>query len=168
MRSKQYFFSVGVGIVLFLMICSMNVRAFNPLQFSLDRTDGYQLNNDIQGHFELTVTSPSNLVLVQIYFNDTSEANLTTSPFSWAFDTDNYSLGVTNITVIGYDASNNTYQGSSVLNFVSSSVNIPYDVLLVVVLAIASVLIVFSIRRKLKKKPIKSDNVNINLDKDLL
>jgi hypothetical protein len=41
---------------------------------------------------------------VEFYLDDVLQANVTTSPFSWPFDTNNYTLGLHTFKVVAYNA----------------------------------------------------------------
>jgi len=100
-----------------------------PLSVTLVRVVGYSIGYDIQGYFQLTIQGPSNLTHVEIHFNESLVYNTTAPQFTWAFHTDAYALGWTNITVLGWDGLATLYQWSQLRRFVPSDVNTPFWIL---------------------------------------
>ena len=125
----------GLTIFLLLLVgvafsASLEIQASpRPLQVNLVRVVGYSIGYDIQGYFQLAVQGPPNLTHVEIHFNETLVYNTTAPLFAWAFHTDAYALGWTNITVVGWDGFATLYQWSQLRRFVPSDVNTPFWIL---------------------------------------
>ncbi len=123
-----------------------------PLQVHLIRIVGYSIGNDIQGHFQLSVNGPANLTHVTIHINQTLAHNTTHHQFTWAFHTDNYPLGWTNISVQGYDVYDTVYEWSILKRFVSSDVNTPYWIAALLFGIIFTIIIVAAKAQQLRHK----------------
>jgi hypothetical protein len=127
----------------------LGIRASpRPLPVTLVRVVGYSIGYDIQGHFQLAVQGPPNLTHVEIHFNDTLVYNTTAPQFTWAFHTDAYPLGWTNITVLGWDGLGTLYQWSQLRRFVPPDVNTPFWILAILFCVVfIGLVIVLKLRR---------------------
>jgi len=105
---------------------SRAVTGAEVLTAFLVRVVGYHIGDDIQGHFQIIVHAPSNLTKVEIRFNGTLVHETSTSPLIWNFHTDNYPLGLTNMTVAGWDLQDTLYRCTIWKRIVSGNVNTPY------------------------------------------
>jgi hypothetical protein len=72
---------------------------------------------DIQGLFSMRVTGPADLARVEFYIDSTKIGKLDKAPFNLQFKTDDYSLGIRQLSAIGYSSSGQVYRS----NIISSN-----------------------------------------------
>jgi len=143
-----------LGGMLVLCCAAQEVGAVSvySLPFSLSRTNGYALGDDIAGQFVLSVNGPSNLTLVQVLFNGTVVHNETKGSFSWAFNTGSYPVGLVNITVIEHDSELNIYQSNQTWDFVPPGTGNDIAIIAIVIaIVLVAVLIPVKVIRQRKK-----------------
>jgi hypothetical protein len=88
------------------------------LTLHLSRDFGYGgFNGDIQGLFSMRVTGPADLARVEFYIDSTKIGKLDKAPFNLQFKTDDYSLGIRQLSAIGYSSSGQVYRS----NIISSN-----------------------------------------------
>ena len=109
MRSK--FGKSGLLVVAFWLGCFFvfsdcfsGVEAKPTLSVSFYKNNGYGFGNDINGLFTVETEVSADVTRVEFYLDDVLQANVTTSPFSWPFDTNNYTLGLHTFRVVAYNA----------------------------------------------------------------
>ncbi len=91
---------------------------------------------------------------VEFYVDDQPQLNDTSAPFSWSFNTTNYTEGLHAIKAVAYNSSNETATAVAERNFVG----FPWDYIaeiigvIAVVFAIALVVSVYRIKQAAKKK----------------
>jgi len=88
------------------------------LRISLYKNNGYGVGNDIYGLFTVNTEVSADVKYVEFYLDDQLQLNDTAAPFSWLFDTNNYTLGLHTIKVTAYDASGEQATAERQRNFV--------------------------------------------------
>jgi hypothetical protein len=94
-------------LVLFFLICLIfPVSAFAQdepaLELRLSRDNGYGLGNQMQGNFSYRVSGPDNLVRVEYLMDGEVIAESTSEPFRYSFVTDDFELGLHEMSAVGY------------------------------------------------------------------
>ena len=92
-------------LVIFLITTgSAFAQSPNELELTLSRDFGYGgFNNDIQGLFTMKIKDPpANLEKVVFQIDTTIMGEDTQSPYNLQFNTDSYSLGIHNLSAVGY------------------------------------------------------------------
>jgi hypothetical protein len=116
----------------------MVAQAAPTISLSFYKNNGYGLGNDIGGQFTANAAVSQDVVRVEFYLDGQLVQNDTDKPFSWAFNTGDYSLGEHTIEVVAYDGANQTATVSATRNFTSYS----SDSVLIIIVAVVIVVVV--------------------------
>jgi hypothetical protein len=137
---KKIWFSLSMAFIAAILAFGSVYAQTEALTLRLVRDFGYGgFNGDIQGLFSLKATGPADLVRVEFYIDNNLIGEITKPPFNLQFSTDSYSLGVHQISVIGYSSSGQKYLSNSITSkFVTpqSSMKFILPILGVVLLAV--------------------------------
>jgi hypothetical protein len=113
------------------------------LSISFYKNNGYEWGNDINGLFTLNTEVSADVKYVEFYLDDQLQLNDTTAPFSWPFDTNDYTLGLHTIKVTAYDASGEQTTVEEQRNFVEFPLLFVVGIIIfVVVTVVVSIVIV--------------------------
>jgi hypothetical protein len=138
-------------IALFATVPILTATATPTLSLDLNRDWGYGMGNDIAGRFTLKADASSNTTYVEFYLDNLLQLNDTASPYSWQFNTNNYTLGQHTLKVVAYDGAGQSQTKELTPNFVedtSNSILLVIIVVTVVVTAIAVAVAVYRIKTK--------------------
>jgi hypothetical protein len=159
---KKVFNSLIISLALCLLITIAVVAQGEQLTLKLSRDWGYGgFNGDIQGLFTMHVTGPTDLAKVNFYIDSTAIGEVDKAPFNLQFNTENYPLGIHELSAVGSSATGQEYHSNLVrAEFVpasqSSKVILPIvSILLAVVLLSAAIPLVMS--RRTKKLPMGTE-----------
>jgi len=117
------------------------------LTLKLSRDFGYGgFNGDIQGTFSMKVSGPADLVRVVFYLDTKMIGEVTKEPFNLQFNTDNYPLGLHELSAAGYSSNGQEYRSNVIAsNFVPASEGSKSALgMMIPVLAIALIAILLS------------------------
>ena len=107
---KKRFIAIFVTILASLLTAGMVSTQAGKLTLNMSRDWGYGgFNGDIQGLFSMHVTGPNDLARVVFFIDSTKIGELDKAPFNLQFNTDNYSLGLHQMTAVGYSCSGKEY-----------------------------------------------------------
>ena len=111
-------------LLIILLFPSLAFAQDDPaLQLSLSRDNGYGLGNQMQGHFSYRVSGPDNLVRVEYLMDGEVIGESTAEPFRFRFVTDNFELGIHEMSAVGYTADGQTVESNVIRgDFVSPQV----------------------------------------------
>ena len=125
------------------------VQAKPSLSLSYYKNNGYGMGNDISGMWTINAAVSQNVFSVAFYIDDQLQENDTSSPFSWSFNTENYTLGLHTIKVTAYDSLGETETLEVQRNFVGFPTELIVGIisLVVVVLVVAILLSVYKIKK---------------------
>jgi hypothetical protein len=85
------------------------------INLRLTRDWGYGgFNGDIQGTFSMRVTGPDDLARVEYYMDDQVIHEITTPPFNFQFNTDNFDPGTHTLYAIGYTTDGRALQSKTI------------------------------------------------------
>ena len=150
---------VSILIITLILILSFliaaNNQTFNGVQakptlsLSYYKNNGYGLGNDISGVWIINAAVSQDVSSVAFYMDDQLQDNDTSSPFSWTFNTDNYTLGVHTIRVTADDSLGETESVEVQRNFVGFPTDLVVGIisLVVVILVVAIVISVYKIKK---------------------
>jgi hypothetical protein len=164
---KNYAKKIGPLLVICLITglisASTVALAAESVSFTLRKSVGYKLGNDIQGDMTITGTGTAGIVKMELYFNTTLVDSSNSNSLAFNFNTGDYQLGAYIITLVGYDSSDTQYNSSQTFTFVSPSAG---HTILVIVLGISAAAIVGVVTwrylRKRRSKNVVDDNNGID------
>ena len=166
---KKTGIAMYLGLAASLLVVGMALAQSAELNLSMSRDWGYGgFNGDIQGLFSMRVTGPTDLVRVEFFIDTIKIGELGKAPFNLQFNTDNYPLGIHQLSAVGHSANGQTYNSNIIsANFVppQSTMKFILPVLVVVVLAILLSAIVpfLANRRKSASLPLGAErNYGVN------
>jgi len=138
---------IAIFLILVFLVTESNqnfdgVLAKPSLSLSYYKNNGYGLGNDINGIWTITALVSQNVSYVTFYLDNQLQQNDSSSPFSWNFNTDNYTLGLHTISVTAYDSSGEAETVSVQRNFVGFPLELVIGIIgLVVAIIVVLVLV---------------------------
>jgi hypothetical protein len=147
----------GLIVICLLLVVSVfvgAVAAAPTLRLNFYKNNGYGAGDDMQGQWTINTQVSSDVVRVEFYLDNQLQQNVTTAPFSWSFNTANYTEAKHTITAIAYDSAGVTATAESQRNFVGFPLSFVVGIIGLVVAVIVVVLIVcvYRIRKQNAKK----------------
>jgi hypothetical protein len=99
----------GTCVLLLLLMLSLtcsNLLAMAKPTLTLDfrRNNGYGMGNNLNGDWTINTIISQNVTHVEFYLDDLLMLNDSVAPFSWSFNTGDYSMGSHTIKVVAYDS----------------------------------------------------------------
>jgi hypothetical protein len=146
-----------VRVCLFL-ICITTMMLFSlaeakpSIDLGFEKNNGYGMGNDIGGLWTVSAHVSSEVVYVEFYLDGQLQQNDTSVPFSWQFDTSNYSPGSHAIKAVAYDSSGDTAFLQVERNFQETSTETVMIIIIAIVIAIIIAAIGFALHRTRTKK----------------
>jgi Bacterial Ig domain len=151
------------GILFATLICTLvfscvttSVSAAPSLSLSWYKNNGYGMGNDIGGYFTVNAEVSTDVKYVEFYVDNQLQLNDTTAPFSWPFNTGNFTQGTHTIKAVAYDATGITAKAEAQRNFVEYSNNIFIVIIVIVVVLLAVSLVAALVWAKKKEAKRKS------------
>jgi hypothetical protein len=121
------------------------------LSLSWYKDNGYGMGNDIGGYFTVNTNVSPDVLYVEFYIDNELQLNDTDTPFSWSFNTGNYTLGTHAVKAIAYDAMGVTATAVAERNFVEYSTNFLIIIIVIVVVVLAVSLVAALVWAKKKE-----------------
>ena len=131
------------------------------VSFNVSKRMGTGIGDRIEGQFTLKGSSTGKIVQLIVYFNGNEVNKVDGSEIVFEFDTNNYPLGMTNITLVGIVETGVQVQSTEEWDFISP--NVGYITIAVVVL----VILPLSFYKKRRKREKKREKNSPNADKVL-
>jgi hypothetical protein len=141
-------------VVYFLLVIScllVNASAASTLSLSWYKNNGFGMGTDINGEWTVTAEGIQNTTThVEFYLDNQLQQNDTLAPFSWHFNTANFTEGTHSIKAITYDSDGQSATAVAERNFVGFPVSSVAGiiVLIVVVLVVSLIVTWFWIKKK--------------------
>ena len=131
-----------------------SVQAEPSLSLSYYKNNGYGFGNDINGIWTITALVSQNVSYVTFYLDNQLQQNDSSSPFSWNFNTNNYTLGLHTIGVTAYDSLGEAETVEVQRNFVGFPTELLVGIigLIVGIIAVLVFVAVYQIRKNNKEK----------------
>ncbi|MGD6807386.1 MAG: Ig-like domain-containing protein [Candidatus Bathyarchaeia archaeon] len=86
---------VAFTVITLLVLSCFQASSASPLiTLSLYKNNGYGMGNDMNGDWTLNAAVSEDVTRVEFYFDGHLVANETTAPYSWHFNTSNYTSGL--------------------------------------------------------------------------
>ena len=130
-----------VRVCLFL-ICVTTMLLFSlaeakpSIDLGFEKNNGYGIGNDIGGLWTVRAHVSSEVVYVEFYLDGQLQLNDTSAPFSWQFETSNYSPGSHAIKAVAYDSLGDTAFLQVERNFQETSTETVMGIIIAIVIAI--------------------------------
>ena len=140
-------------IAVFAAMPLLTAQATPTLSLDMNRDWGSAMGNDIAGTFTLKATASSNASYVEFYLDNQLQHNDTAAPYSWQFNTNNYTLGEHTLKAVAYDVAGENQTKEVTPNFVEDNTNtilLVTVIIAVVVTAIAVSVAVYRIKKTKK------------------
>lgn len=127
-----------------------NVSASPTMSLSWHKDNGYDMGNDINGVWTINTNVSPDVVYVEFYLGGQLQQNDTSSPFSWQFDTVNYSEGMHIIKAVAFNSLGETVIVQVERNFVGFPFLFVISIIIVVVvvLVISIVAAFYGVRKR--------------------
>lgn len=139
-------------IASFAAIPILTADAAPTLSLDLNRDYGLGMGNDIAGLFTLKAEASSNTSYVEFYLDNQLQQNDTTAPFSWQFNTGNYTLGEHTLKAVAYDSADQSQTREITKNFVEDTTNSVLLITVVIAVVITAIAVVIAVYRIKKNK----------------
>jgi hypothetical protein len=149
---------VAVFVLLVYYLAASNglsrIEAKPTLSVRLYRDNAYGFGNDISGLLTVRTEVSADVTRVEFYLDNLLQANVTTSPFNWSFDTNNYTVGLHTIRVVAYDALGDEASAEIQRNFIEfPTLTVLGIIVLTVVITFAGIVIgIFRARKREAKE----------------
>jgi hypothetical protein len=146
-----------VRVCLFL-ICITTMMLFSlaeakpSIDLVFEKNNGYGIGNDIGGLWTVSAHVSQEVVYVEFYLDGQLQQNDTSAPFSWQFDTSNYSPGSHAIKAVAYDSLGDTALLQVERNFQETSTETVMGIIIAIVIAIIVVAIGSALYRTRARK----------------
>jgi hypothetical protein len=134
-----------------MLLCSL-AEAKPSIDLGLEKNNGYGMGNDIGGLWTVSAHVSSEVTYVEFYLDGQLQRNDTFTPFSWQFDTSNYSAGSHAIKAVAYDPLGDTAFLQVERNFQETSTETVTVIIIGIVVAIVVASIGFALYRTREEK----------------
>ena len=112
---KKIFAAILSSLAICLLAAGVAGAQGEQLTLKLSRDWGYGgFNGDIQGLFTMHVTGPANLAKVTFYIDSTVIGEVDKAPFNLQFNTDNYPLGIHELSAVGNSSTGQEYRSNTI------------------------------------------------------
>ena len=122
------------------------------LSIDLNRDWGFGMGNDIAGLFSLKADVSGNVSYVEFYVDNQLQLNDTASPYSWQFNTSNYTLGEHTLTAVAYDNAGESQTQDITRNFVEDNTSSILIITIAIAAVVAAIVVVVAVYRIKKTK----------------
>ena len=129
-----------------MLLCSL-VEAKPSIDLDFAKDNGYGFGNDIGGLWTVSAHVSSEVAYVEFYLDGQLQRNDTSAPFSWQFDTVNYSSGSHAIKAVAYDALGESAFLQVERNFQETSTETVTGIIFAIVIAVVVAAVVFALYR---------------------
>ncbi len=135
----------------FTVVC---VEAKPTLSISFYKDNGYSMGDDMNGDWTINTEVSSDVEYVEFFVDDELQLSDTSAPFSWSFNTGDYTEGAHTLQVIAYDAQGETATADREANFVGFPLTfvVGIIVLTVVVLIVSFGFALYRARKNEKER----------------
>ncbi len=134
-----------------LLLCPLTL-AKPSIDLRFEKNNGYGVGDDIGGLWTATAVVSSDVSYVEFYLDGQLQQNDTSAPFSWQFDTSNYSSGAHTIKAVAYDSQNDTAFLQVNRNFQQTPTTTITTIIVAITISIVIVSVAFALYQKRKTK----------------
>ncbi len=132
------------------------VQAKPSIDFTFNKDNGYGVGDSIGGLWTVEATVSSDVQYVEFFLDGQLVENDTSAPFSWQFDTSNYSPGSHAIKAVAYDSAGDTAFLQVERNFEQTPTQTVTTLVIAVAVAIVVAAVGFAVYRVRGKKPART------------
>lgn len=151
---------LGTIALAVIVVCSAlalasleSATALPSIDLSLYKDNGYGVGNDMNGKWTLNAEVSSDVTIVEFYLDGQLVSNDTSAPFSWSFDTADYSNGLHLFRGVAYADGELNYQEIP-KNFVPFPLDFVVGIIALIIITLVVALIGGLIKsKKIGKKP---------------
>jgi NADH:ubiquinone oxidoreductase subunit 3 (subunit A) len=111
------------------------------INLNLYKNNGYGMGQDIAGQWTLNTETSSDVIKVEFYLDDQLQQADDTAPFSWQFNTNNYTIGTHTLKAVAYNAAAESQTATLQRNFVEDNTSN----ILVIIIVIAAIVVALSV-----------------------
>ncbi len=134
-------------ICMFAVMIVTLVPAKPSIDFTFRKDNGYGVGNSIGGLWTVEATVSSDVQYVEFFLDGQLVQNDTSAPFSWQFDTSNYSPGSHAIKAVAYDSADDTAFLQVERNFEQTPTQTVTTLIIIVAVAIVVAAVGFAVYR---------------------
>ncbi len=133
-----------------LLLAAQTATATPTITISLYKNDGYGLGNDIGGVWTINAQTSADTVYVEFTLDGAPKLKDTSAPFSWQFDTADYSTGTHTLSATAYDSAGASATATMERTFQSKSTDDTMNMLLVgaAVIVVAALAIALYLKKR--------------------
>lgn len=122
------------------------------INLSLYKNNGYGMGQDIAGQWTLNTETSSDVIKVEFYIDDQLQQTDNTAPFSWQFNTNNFTTGTHTLKAVAYNATAESQTATLQRNFVEDNTSNILVIIVVVAVVIVVIAVVVALYRIKKNK----------------
>src|SRR5512135_1585763 len=133
-----------------MLMCSL-AEAKPSIDLGFEKNNGYGFGNNIGGLWTVSAHVSSEVQYVEFYLDGQLQQNDSSAPFTWQFDTTNYSPGSHAIKAVAYDSLGDTAFLQVERNFQETSTGTITGIIVAIVIAVivaAIGIVLYSTRAK--------------------
>jgi hypothetical protein len=151
MRALPKLFSL-IFLVTIVAVPILAADAKPTISLSLYKDNGYGLGDDVGGQWTLKTATSDDVVYVEFYLDDQLQLNDTSSPYSWQFNTNNYTLGEHTFIALAYDAQGESTAATIDRKFVEYDSSSTFLLIIAISIAVVAIAVGISVYRIKKTK----------------
>jgi hypothetical protein len=122
------------------------------ITLSLYKNNGYGMGQDMAGQWTLNAETSSDVIQVEFYIDDHLQTVDNTAPFSWQFNTSNFTTGTHTLKAIAHNAEAESQTATLQRNFVEDNTSNILVIIVVVAIVIVVIAVVVALYRIKKNK----------------
>lgn len=122
------------------------------ISLSLYKNNGYGMGQDIAGQWRINTETSSDVIHVEFYLDDQLQTTDNTAPFSWDFNTGNFTVGTHTLKAVAYNSAAESQTASLQRNFVEDNTTDVLILIIAVVIVVVLLAVVVSVYRIKKQK----------------
>ncbi len=148
MKPKPFTLAAIIVCSVLALTCIEAAASVPTVEVSFYKNNGYGMGNDMNGEWTLNADVSSDTIRVEFYLDGHLVENDTTSPYSWHFDTINYTEGLHLFRAMAYNEDGQYGYVEVTRNFVPFPLDFVVGIIALVVVTMVIVLVGALIRAK--------------------
>ncbi len=135
-NTNAFAYLLVLVLALSFTAASIGVEAEPTLSISFYKNNGYGAGNDMNGEWTINTDVSSDVQYVEFFMDDQLQYTDSSAPFSWNFNTGNYTEGSHTMKVIAYNSQGETATDERQANFVGFPLTFVVIIIVVVVVTL--------------------------------